>query len=352
MNCYLSRNYKGTTNAGNKAKTDIERIMSEAGFKNVGLRQTQHTQPVTAFLATLAGVLKTPFCLHRGDVLVLQYPLKKYFAFVCRMAHLRGAKVISVIHDLGSFRRKKLTVPQEIRRLGHADYIIAHNAAMRRFLEENGCRTPVGELGIFDYLSAVPVPVREAPEADREKHYGVLYAGGLNYRKNRFLYDIGQHIRTYTFYLYGNGFEIAKAQGREHLKYLGFCPSDRLIETAQGDFGLVWDGASLDACTGDWGEYLKYNNPHKTSLYLRAGLPVIIWSQAAMAPFIRQNGAGLCVDSLRDIDAALQRLSPEEYRTMRENARRIGLQLAEGHYTQEALRAGIKALEDKNKNNA
>ena len=43
MNCYLSRNYKGTASAGNKAKTDIERIMSEAGFKNVGLKQTVYT---------------------------------------------------------------------------------------------------------------------------------------------------------------------------------------------------------------------------------------------------------------------------------------------------------------------
>ena len=28
MICYLSRNYRGVDNAGNKAKTDIEQIMS------------------------------------------------------------------------------------------------------------------------------------------------------------------------------------------------------------------------------------------------------------------------------------------------------------------------------------
>lgn len=164
MNCYLSRNYKGTTSAGNKAKTDIERIMAEAGFRNVGLRQTVYNNSVLAFLFTLAGVLKAPFCLHASDCLVLQYPLKKYFSFVCNLAHLRGAKVIVVIHDLGSFRRKKLTVPQEIARLNHADYIIAHNESMLNFLRDNGCKAQLGTLGIFDYLSDSPVP---APVAAR-----------------------------------------------------------------------------------------------------------------------------------------------------------------------------------------
>ena len=341
MNCYLSRNYKGVSGAGNKAKTDIERIMQDAGFRNVGLKQTQYTQPIAAFATTLAGVLKAPFGLHGGDVLVLQYPLKKYFAFVCRMAHLRGAKVIAVIHDLGCFRRKKLTVKQEIGRLANADYIIAHNASMKRFLEQQGCRVPVGTLEIFDYLSAAPVP---QGDTSARQGYGVFYAGGLNYRKNRFLYDVGPYIRNYTFYLYGNGFDVEKAKGQEHLKYLGFCPSDRLIETAQGHFGLVWDGASLDGCTGNWGEYLKYNNPHKTSLYLRAGRPVILWSQAAMAPFIRENGAGLCIDSLKDLDHILQELTDDDYRRMSRQAKAIGQRLAQGYYIRRALQQGIGYL--------
>ena len=48
-NCYLSRNYKDINGAGNKAKTDIERIMSESGYVNVGFRQTRYTNTVLAF---------------------------------------------------------------------------------------------------------------------------------------------------------------------------------------------------------------------------------------------------------------------------------------------------------------
>ena len=87
-NCYLSRNYKGVDGAGNKAKTDIERIMEENGYVNVGLRQTRYTNTILAFLVTLAGVLKLPFSLRKGDRLVLQYPLKKYFTFGVSMIRL------------------------------------------------------------------------------------------------------------------------------------------------------------------------------------------------------------------------------------------------------------------------
>ena len=130
MICYLSRNYRGVDNAGNKAKTDIEQIMESHGFRNVGLKQTRYRNVVVAFCRTLFSVLKSILCLRKGDVLVLQYPLKKYYAFVCNMAHLRGCKVVTLIHDLGSFRRKKLTIPQEIARLDHSDCVIVHSERM------------------------------------------------------------------------------------------------------------------------------------------------------------------------------------------------------------------------------
>lgn len=332
-NCYLSRNYKGVDSAGNKAKTDIEYVMEEMGYVNVGLRQTRYTNTVLAFLATLAGVLKSVFSLRRDDCLVLQYPLKKYFTFVCRVAHFRGAKVVAVIHDLGSFRRRKLTVEQEIRRLGHSDYIIAHNTKMKDWLVGHGCRVPVGELEIFDYLSETVADVGKKAE----KPYEVLYAGALNYRKNTFLYEVGAYAGAFRLNLYGGGFELNKAKGGEHISYKGFVKSDMLIATAEGDFGLVWDGFSVDACTGDFGEYLKYNNPHKTSLYIRCNLPVIIWNQAALADFVRDNGIGICVGSLTELDNVLRSLTPERYAEMKKNVATISRRLQSGYYIRKAL---------------
>ena len=340
MNCYLSRNYKGTSNAGNKAKTDIEQILKEMSFKNVGLQQTTYTNKALHFMLTLLGVLKCPFCLHKGDKLVLQYPFKKYFTFVCNLAHARGAKVIVVIHDLGSFRRKALGIEQEIERLNHADYIIAHNEKMKAWLEEHGCKAQLGTLGIFDYLSET----QASPKKEIRKPYSVLYAGGLSPRKNAFLYEMGAYIQSFSFNLYGNGFETDKAKGKEHFQYMGFVKSDQLIATAKGDFGLVWDGASLDACTGDFGEYLQYNNPHKTSLYIRCGLPVIIWEKAALAGFVEKNGIGFSIGSLKELEEKLHSLSEEAYKEMQEKVQKINQELAGGHYIQTAISKALTSV--------
>ena len=171
MECYLSRNYKETNSAGNKAKTDMEEIMRSMGMRNVGLPQSHFHDPVRHFLATLAGVVKSPFCLAKGDILVLQYPLKKYYELVCDMAHARGAKVVTLIHDLGSFRRKALTVEREIVRLNHSDVVIAHNDNMCAWLRDNGCRSRLLPLGIFDYLT--PSGVLHPPYARQPLHGGL-----------------------------------------------------------------------------------------------------------------------------------------------------------------------------------
>lgn len=270
-NCkYLSRNYKGLGSAGNKAKTDIEKIMDSMGLGNAGLRQTTYNNKLAHFFLTLAGVIKSPFSLKRGDTLLLQYPLKKYFTLVCRMAHMRGARVVVIIHDLGSFRRK-----------------------------------------------------------------------------NTFLYRWGEHISSFKVRLYGNGFEIGKAKGADKFELMGFVKSDELIATARGHFGLVWDGASEDGCTGDWGEYLKINNPHKTSLYLRCSLPVIIWKQAALAPFVSKHGIGLCVDSLKELDTILPNITQGQYACMKMNAERIGNLIAQGHFFRTAFEEAVRRLDEK-----
>ena len=80
---------------------------------------------------------------------------------------------------------------------------------------------------------------------------------------------------------------MGKLRGK-NVKYCGQYKPEELPEKLEGGFGLVWDGDDLGACTGVFGEYMKYNNPHKTSLYLASGLPVIIWEKAAMAKYIEK----------------------------------------------------------------
>ena len=90
--------------------------MTSLGYRNLGIRQSVSNGGLKHFVRNLAGVIKECGTIRPGDIVVLQYPLKKYFSPVCHIAHARGAKVIALIHDLGSFRRKALTEGKEIGR--------------------------------------------------------------------------------------------------------------------------------------------------------------------------------------------------------------------------------------------
>lgn len=72
-------------------------------------------------------------------------------------------------------------------------------------------------LRIFDYLSES----KATPKPNVKKPYSVLYAGALNVRKNTFLYEVGEYIHSFSFNLYGNGFEIDKAKGKNILNTWG-----------------------------------------------------------------------------------------------------------------------------------
>lgn len=341
MICYLSRNYRGINNAGNKAKTDIEQIMEAQGFRNVGLKQTRYTNVIVAFCFTLFGVLKSFFCLRKGDVLVLQYPLKKYYALVCNIAHLRGCKVITLIHDLGSFRRKKLAISQEIIRLNHSDCIIVHSESMKNWLLENGIKAKLQILEIFDYLSETQ---SSADDALAEPPYRVLFVGGLSSKNNDFLYKLGNSTpRSYKLVLYGGGFEPDKLQ-QGHVDYKGFLSSDQLIESARGEYGIVWYGSSLEGGCGVLGEYLQYNAPHKMSLYIRCGLPVIIWEKAALAPFVKKNTIGICVASLAELQGILSQIDANQYMEMKNNVLNISKKLSQGYYCLKAMQQACADL--------
>lgn len=340
--CYISRNYKDLTSAGNKAKTDIETTMQRMGFINLGLKHSVGKGTVRHFVRNLCGVLKAMFLLRHGDVLVLQYPLKKYYEALCNVAHWKGAKVVTQIHDLNSFRSKRLTPTQEMRRLGHSDVVIAHNDTMKAWLEKQGCPAKLTTLGIFDYLSPSAVTsLRPSPTGECPT---MFFLGNLNPKSNNFIYDISSRLTSSTLFLYGNHYhpELLPDGARAH--YEGYAVDTEIMQMNRGDFGLSWYGESLTEGKGKIGEYMSYNNPHKVSLYLRCHAPVILSKTAGLARFVEENGIGITVDSLTDIDSVLSSVTPERYEQMRQNVIKVSDRLAQGYYFEHAFEKSLKML--------
>ena len=136
--------------------------------------------------------------------------------------------------------------------------------------------------------------------------------------------------------LYGLNFD-EKILDSQSIHYKGAFPAAEIPSKLTEGFGLVWDGESINGCTGHTGEYLKYNNPHKLSLYLVSGLPVVIWSKAAEAQFVIDNNVGIAVDTIEDFSAEFDSLSQEKYYEMVENAKKISDKLRHGKYLENVI---------------
>ena len=340
-NVFISKNYRHLRTGGDKAKTDVEDILVALGWQNIGLPQGRISNSVGAYFYTLASVCKALMRLRRGDALLLQYPLKKHYDRIVRTANRRGAKVITLIHDLGCFRRKKLGVEEEIERLNRSDVLLVHTREMAQWLRDHGITVPIIEVGLWDYRGANrSASASESLSSSAKEHPSLAYVGDLSMRHNSFLYSLSRQSDI-TLRLYGSGFDGEAGAAAD---YRGSVDAESIIDKVEGDYGLIWYGSSLETVDGPIGEYLPYCASHKTSLYMRAGLPVVIWDKAALARTVTELGIGIAVPSLVDIGPRLAAITPEEYAAMSRRARAIGNKIAAGGFLTEALATALKSL--------
>lgn len=324
-------------NAGFKAKDDIRNALGDTVIP-LTIREYTGWRKLPALLQLLNRLNRIP----RGGMLYIQCPAFSFFSrklmpIVCRLLRRRELQVVLIIHDVNSLRRPDRAsemFASEMELYSLAQCLIVHNDRMKAALQESH-GIPADKmvtLDIFDYLCEEPAPEAGAEEAFTRT---VFVAGNLDPVKSAYIYRLGDLSDTLTINLYGGSFDRESAADTLH--YQGSFPPDELPQHLKGNFGLIWDGETVESCTGQIGEYLRINNPHKTSLYLAAGFPVIIWSQAALAPFITENGLGLAVDSLAELPAVFDGLTTEEYARMRENVRRVGTGLRTGEQIRRAV---------------
>lgn len=337
--CFISRNYYNLTSAGNKAKADNEDTLTEMGAINLGLHRTVINSKIIAFFLDLLGIIRACILLRKGDTLFLQYPIKKYFTFLCKIARWKGAKTVSLIHDIGSIRTHRLTPQQEVNRLSNSDYIIASNEKMTEWLKKHDMRKPMASLGIFDYRAPYfNQASRTNPVKDKaEPNIKIVYAGALHVKKNPFLIQLSQKLTTWSLIIYGNKDGLFGWEENPHIIHKGFAQSDEFIRSVEADFGLVWDGDSLETCSGVFGEYLRWNSPHKVSFYLRAGLPVIIWKEAAVTPILEKEGVCIAITTLQELEVKLKELTSDNIANLKQNAKRLAEKLNHGHFLRQAL---------------
>ena len=331
-------------NAGNKARNDVESIVKEEGYHPLVLSVDNWYQ-----MSTLAAQRHKAKAfgqaldqLKQGDELLIQFPMLHHSFFIThhvRKAQKKGVKVHFIIHDLEALRyvnvenfplkHKIRDQVQESGLLGAADGIIAHNPVMKSVLVDKGiAEDKIVSLGIFDYL----IPNFQE-KTGLTKNQQIIVAGNLAQEKAGYLYALPAEP---AYNLYGVGFDESRALENE--TYFGSFLPDELPAALEGGFGLVWDGDSAETCSGVFGEYLRYNNSHKASLYLASGFPLVVWKQSALSHFVLEKGCGIVVESLHDLKETINNLSDADYQTLVDNAKRVGQEIRDGHYLKTALK--------------
>lgn len=333
--------------AGTKAPSDAELFAEQMGFKPLyffhwGERDFFHR--LTGQLRRLFEYIFVFFRIRRKSILFLQFPYVRggflgrcmFFKFV---RIFKKIKVITLIHDLNELRYENSD--KEIKLLDFAincsDFMIAHNENMCDYLAAVRGVSPkkLVSLDLFDYYVS-------EKSADRRSSFekSISIAGNLDANKSAYLRalpNLGLPV-----YLYGKNYN--NKTDNKNIVYKGCFEPERITTELCHGFGLVWDGTSANTCEGLYGKYLRYNNPHKLSMYLTAGLPVIVWKDSALCEPVVRNKLGIAVSSLNEAVERINATSESEYLEMHENCLKLSAKLRSGYFLKKALRNCLEKL--------
>lgn len=303
----------------------------------------QHEQKGLAQLEIIRSEQKLIRESKTEDTVLIHWPLylRRPYTSTRWISRIKGKK-IAVIHDLNSLRDQagEKKIQEEIAGLNQFQAVIAHNDAMKQWLLEQGLSVPIILIGIFDYKGDTDkIPERIIPEKDR---YAVAVAGNLSEKKAGYLYRM-KVSDVYSVNAYGINY-TENADGSGFLLYQGSFSAETLPGQLEADFGLVWDGPSTNTCAGAAGNYLRYNNPHKLSLYIRSGLPVILWKEAALAAFVEEHKLGFTVESLDEIANRLKNINSAQYAAYQENVKQLAKQVENGEFIKRAMKEAIACV--------
>jgi len=316
--CVVNKDNSGALNAGTKAVSDVNRILTAHGFVThlIYERTTAHLRlfSLRKLTQALYQVLAIARCTFMSDVIVYQFPCCGYRAlhFLTLLIRLSRTRKIAVVHDLDYLRPEIMVYVSEhsiLKFLLAMDELIVHTPEMKRHLISKGlAASSMHVLYDFDYLTT------SQNAQGRDKKGNIVFAGNLN--KSAFLQNLCVvKISNISYNLYGMPPMGKSLSG--NVFYCGKFDSDD-ISQIKGGWGLVWDGDSCTTCSGDLGAYLAYNSPHKISLYIAAELPIIIWRGAAMADYIVKKSFGIAIDSLSNLEEAINSVSEETYSLFQE----------------------------------
>ena len=313
--------------AGPKAKTDIERIVEKEYKARVcsNISKNENKNPLFFRINKLLFSMKN---LNTNELTLIQLP----YSYNKKIMDLPKEK-IGIIHDINGLRNQdNQLLGKELEIINNFNVVISHNQKMTSFLKNNGVKTKIVNLEIFDYLLDRPLEKQE----NQSEQLEIAYTGNLLPNKIEFIHQLKNEKMNYKIDLYGNGIN---SNINDKIIYKDSYEPGDLPNKLNEDLGLVWSGKKDDSDENTLEKnYLKYNNPHKASCYLAANMPIIVWKKSALAEFVIKNDIGYAINTLDEIN----NIEKKQLKQKKINAEKIGKMIREGHYTKTALDKAIR----------
>lgn len=347
MKYYLEIQIKEERYAGSKAVLDSKRIAETEGYSSLLIGDYSFHR-FHLYDAILLINLSKLHELKDGDILLISFPVygsprtRGILMNALKRVKKKGVRFLVLIHDLDSLRfTTQIDARYEELIMNIADVVIAHNEIMAEYITDHYSMSPdtVISLEIFDYLCQYS-PKTEPLRASRQNT--IVIAGNLDRDKAGYIYNLQNTARNLEYRLYGINADTSALS--PEVKYEGSYDPDELPRRFKNGFGLVWDGDSAEKCEGPAGVYLRYNNPHKCSLYIVSGLPIVIWKEAALAAFVERHGIGMAVGSLEEAEEKILQLSTDDYLSMKQNLMEIGEKARTGQFLKTAIKKAESML--------
>ncbi|MBV7391108.1 hypothetical protein [Enterococcus alishanensis] len=323
MKKWLTHIIEGASvDAVSKSRGDIGEIGRSVGYDPLYIYRYQDpNETLDALKSRIDGITAAA---KPGDLLIYQYPNYNgglfEETFINRMK-MRRMHVAILVHDSELIRGSSYNDEKKL--FNMADVLIVHNQRMEDELRAFGVTTKMIHKELFDYL--VPDLVGKPVNTLNKK---IVFAG--NVQKSLFLREWDAKTKMIVYGRKG------KVELSEQIDYQGEFLQDELLRMLPNDgFGLAWDEDIPDG--GFYGRYTKYNAPHKISLYLSLGMPVIVWEESAAAIMVKKYGLGYTISALDEIDDLMVSIDAQELISVKNRVIKFSKVLREGMFTKNAI---------------
>jgi glycosyltransferase involved in cell wall biosynthesis len=297
--------------AGPKATADIFSIATQCGLVPFNVFKSFSKNKFTNAIWYVLGRIRASNNIERGSSVLFQYPEIHPIIMNLILPFYKKFHLVILIHDINSIRFTRNLSKTERKVLSRFDEIIVHTESMKQYLKMSlPKKIKYHVLGCFPYIADMDTSVRLMGN-------NICFAGNIS--KSLFLKEFITSNKDINIYLYGVKSEDLDC---ENAFYQGSFDPNEIIGL-KGSWGLVWDGETTNGCSGLFGEYYKLIAPHKFSLYLMCGMPVIVWSKSAMAEFVRKNDIGIVVDDICLLSKKISKVTEEDYERKIHNVQKL-----------------------------